>query len=651
MYNASKQSHFVSFTWFLFVFLILIFRFDPFTLHTVGLGLDNSWMTALAWATENHLQFGSDVVFTGGPLSGIYTRVFQTQSPFYVVYISVCICVFVSLSLYILIENDNNFKLNVYILCLVLSTFYFSVDAILLSVPLITYFVSNRPNSKLSFALRLLGSFLTGTIILSKFSVAPIGVFSVIVVDIISMLRRQFPFSSLLLLCGFISGFYVSGQSLSQVGPYLAGSLDTTFGYSSAMNILPKWYRLVETFLWVLLGALLLTRLLLHYCGVIYSEPRLEKIGGIFVTAAFLFVSFKAGFVRHDIHSLYAWSSLVIVSLSWLYITGRDKQSHRSTVRITCTLVLLSSIIISNILLVSKKHAKAYPMPSHIIEMASREAVTASTFILSPSTWFSNNVRERKNVYSVVRSLSPMPPVNGTIDMIPSNQVALIAHGLNYRPRPTIQEYTTYNSDLIRRNRLYYEGKGAAEYLVFSPGSIDGRHPASAEGALWPLFLGKYEPYMLLDQNLVLKRRVSPVNVITELPNSETTRFGREILLPTNDAPIFAKVHFQPTLLGRLLDLSYQTPFLKIRVTYLDGVEETFRIIPGMSGDGMLISPMISNAKEYEILALGRASHDTLRFAKSIYFPQSLLSNIAYRDEIAVDFFEVDTTALNQSVR
>jgi hypothetical protein len=40
------------------------------------------------------------------------------------------------------------------------------------------------------------------------------------------------------------------------------------------------------------------------------------------------------------------------------------------------------------------------------------------------------------------------------MDAIPSIQSALIAHGLRYVPRPSIQQYATYTRRLIEKNRM-----------------------------------------------------------------------------------------------------------------------------------------------------------------------------------------------------
>jgi len=53
-----------------------------------------------------------------------------------------------------------------------------------------------------------------------------------------------------------------------------------------------------------------------------------------------------------------------------------------------------------------------------------------------------------------------------------------------------------------------------------APGSIDGRHPATAEGAIWPDLLARYAPEDIIDGAALLKKRERPIDITMQ-------RFGR----------------------------------------------------------------------------------------------------------------------------
>src|SRR5690606_11326253 len=135
-----------------------------------------------------------------------------------------------------------------------------------------------------------------------------------------------------------------------------------------------------------------------------------------------------------------------------------------------------------------------------------------------PAEW--QRQLDERNAASLaeIRSKLTLPQLNGTVDIIQSEQSDLIANNLQFTPRPTIQEYTAYSSKLIARNRAFVEGSHPPDYLIMAPGSIDGRHPASAEGSLWPLFFATYQAEMDLVHSLVLRRRAVPIDNIEGVP-------------------------------------------------------------------------------------------------------------------------------------
>ena len=69
-----RFSHVFQANWFEWVFglVVLLFLF-PQPYHTVP-SLDSSWQVVLEEAFFNQWQFGEDLIFTGGPLSFLYTE-------------------------------------------------------------------------------------------------------------------------------------------------------------------------------------------------------------------------------------------------------------------------------------------------------------------------------------------------------------------------------------------------------------------------------------------------------------------------------------------------------------------------------------------------------------------------------------------------
>jgi hypothetical protein len=68
---------------------------------------------------------------------------------------------------------------------------------------------------------------------------------------------------------------------------------------------------------------------------------------------------------------------------------------------------------------------------------------------------------------------------------------------------------------------------------------------------------------------------------------------------------LLLRLDIRETLLGRLADFVFKPPLLHLVVSYADGRSETYRLIPGMIREGMVISPTIRTIADYRALAAG----------------------------------------------
>src|SRR6201999_3691767 len=83
--------------------------------------------------------------------------------------------------------------------------------------------------------------------------------------------------------------------------------------------------------------------------------------------------------------------------------------------------------------------------PSAVLTQVLTQANAGLELIRSPAAWLSIRQAQRTSAVEAVRAPKPLPALAGTVDILPSAQAEIIANGLNYRPRPTVQEYNTYS--------------------------------------------------------------------------------------------------------------------------------------------------------------------------------------------------------------
>jgi hypothetical protein len=277
------------------------------------------------------------------------------------------------------------------------------------------------------------------------------------------------------------------------------------------------------------------------------------------------------------------------------------------------------------------------------------QVAQARALIAAPGAWLEGRRLAKEQSYEKVRAAQPLPQLDGTADMIPSDQSAMIANRLDYRPRPTVQEYTSYSKPLIERNRRFYTGPGAPKYVFFAPGSIDMRHPASAEGALWPLFLRLYEPAGMVRDMVLLRRRADPLGELIQTAERRTGKLNEPIRVPRPREPVFMAIDIKPTLWGRLLELAFKPPRMMMAIRYADGTEQTYRIIPAMAGAGMLVAPLVGTSAEFLPLASGNLAGAALKWPDTVRFFAEGSGSTAYAPEISVSFSRLDIRALGEA--
>ena len=88
----------------------------------------------------------------------------------------------------------------------------------------------------------------------------------------------------------------------------------------------------------------------------------------------------------------------------------------------------------------------------------------------------------KASAFAAIREQDPLPPLAGTVDILPSEQTSVLANRLDYHPRPSFQDYSTYTAGLIDANRDFYAGGAAPDWVLFGPGGLDDRYPTLTEG-------------------------------------------------------------------------------------------------------------------------------------------------------------------------
>lgn len=629
----------------LIVFLVSAACIKPAVFGFPSAGLDASWVYAVSDAMQKGLAFGSDIVFTSGPLSSFYHRMYPYGlAPAIIVLDGLWLVVFaiqLRKMLAPLFEGgERRVLLAIFLILLVLLSERLLRDGLMLFFVFASgYLYASRKTGAL---LTVASIVVAAAFAMAKFSVLVLALPVFLIVDLLSVLRRGIPYKTALFLVCAVAFFVSTGQPLSGLPAYLQASLEVSKGYSAGMSIdgAPDsiWLWLVCSF-----SIVVVTAAAAWPAMKLRGPGRATAIAQLLLLIGYLFVLMKAGFVRHDGHSLIAWTGLFLAIPAVALASGPIWAKYRP---FEVTLAI-------SFLYLYAPYVQMTPLSVlNPVGIAARSIATLEgvvDFVRRPRGWMAEKEQQFAAAREQLHAAALLPVVNGSVDIIPSRQSEVIAAQLDYRPRPTIQEYSTYSSPLIQRNRAFYLSPKAPDFVFFAPGSIDGRHPASAEGALWPLFLQRYEPFERSSDLLVLRKRSQPLPDLLGAPIGRQAKLGERIDVPPSASPLFVKIDVRYSLLGRLAEQLLKPPSILLRAFYSEGPSEDYRLIPGMAREGTILVPTVTTSQMFLQLFDGAAAANSRMRPVAFSVVASWRQSWAYKSDVAISFAEIDTGILSRA--
>ena len=596
---------------------------------------DQSWMIAMNEAVARHLRFGKEIIFTFGPYASIYTRCFHPATDRRMVFGSSLVGLSYVIALLYLAHDRRPYLL--FILMLFLATFP-SRDALLLSYAFLLVVCALRFTNSEDFTrdsnlswwhiLPIIVMFSAlGLLPLIKGSLLlPVGI-SVSV--LYALLLYRFPLRQtipllLVPVSATIAFWIIAGQSLSDFPAFLRGTFLLTSGYTNAMSI--PWvgwpsmigYGLVIAY--VTVSALIYFSLIRSTQLTVWSKWCLG-----FLCAPFLLIAFKHGFVRTD-HLSIAFNSLVIITsiIGFLYT---DKY-------------LIGSLLISILLVVAvdfrqdpvliKEVREKFGVGTvagrgsrtEILAFISKRAIGTLARITYQSTcntytgaWEgirlrlgdSNGLQNRfMRAMATLGTEYPLPTLKGSGDIYSYEQAVILASHNAWNPRPIFQSYSAYTPTLAELNEQHLRGTNAPDWVLIDLLAADDRLPSLDDGMSWPALLENYT-FVSFDGQFVFMRRNQVIQTSSTLSviGQEKHKTGLTVALPEVDGPLFAEVDLKPTLLGKLLIALFKPPQLNIRLNLRNGETRSYRVISNMMATGFILSPLVTNTKEFGYLAVG----------------------------------------------
>ncbi len=573
----------------LLALLTIIVIFVPFSPNMPAASLDPSWRLASNAAVAQGLVYGRDFIFTTGPYSSIYTKAYHPATDFMMMAGSLYLAIAYWLA-FVILARGVRWRW-VLAFCVMFAGLMFARDVLLLSLPLLvalqTFKVVNDDDKRILdsrwFAVAAALTFSTlGLLPLIKGSVIVLCVGTATLCSAYYLVSRRRLLAVLCLAAPIVSLVFfwiASGQPISGLLDYFGGMAPLTSGYTEAMALKGSTR---EIWSYLLACVALLSAMAL--------QSRITPISRLFLFCAFflyLFIAFKAGFVRHDGHAIIAGTSLLLAVILFPFVT-------RSWAIIP--IIILMALCWTWI---DRNYVKStLPSVRGNIHRAYYSAWNAFRTRYSDPSW---PRRDYDIALAKLRTQAAFPLLKGRTDIYSFNQSFLLASGNSWSPRPVFQSYSAYTKALAEKNRDHLLGNKAPDNIIFRVEPIDRRLPSIDDGVSWPVLMRRYRAVRLENNFLFLEKRLEATVAEPQpvLLATRVARFGEPVEVPASDGPVFAEVEIGKTFLGRVADALYKPSELGISVVLRDGAVRNYRLIAGMARSGFLLSPLVENTAEF----------------------------------------------------
>lgn len=549
-----------------------------------SVGLDGSWIAGISMATHQGLHYGTDFVFSYGPLGFValplgYYPTFGLLSLIYLAALYIGLCVMLVWALRRHLPAWLCLLLGFALLGLVPLIEQALVVATLVALALLE---KERPPWVLNLYVLLAPSY-AAVEALAKLSTGPV----IAVVLILGLIgagpsRRQVAAFFALLVGQLAIFWFATGQAIGNIGPFIHNTIEVAGGYSTAMM------RLVDVPSWkVTLATVVAAGLSLALVVIVARLPfrdRRTRWCAILLVAASAFALYKEGVVRTDAGHL----SLYFSSACILWI-GLPWQRGRWLVLGAAAIALIGIPmrptgtqtnygVIGNVELAAEQ-------VSNLVDSGRRDRLIErgreaehSIYALEP------------NVLAALRGHS--------VSVEPWETAVVWAYGLDWQPVPIFQNYSAYTSHLDRLNAEAVESADGPErilrenppavYNEFPTPDLDGRFFGWDPPEQMRATLCHFRPLVASSRWEVLGRtadRCGPSRLIEEVDGS----YGEPITVPTAGSGEVVYVRIHGAGVGGIEKLTNFLLHSRVRHIFVNGTTR-YRLVPETAEDGLLVA-------------------------------------------------------------
>jgi hypothetical protein len=536
--------------------LLLTFVVIPFAV--VDTDADPSLSLVLNYAHEHGLQFGTEVVYTYGPLGFLGFPYFSTHATALRMVYHILVCLAAAVGLWLV-----GWRLRLLWRCVLLGAFCWVasnlnpktdlvLEACLLSWGLLCFVEVGR-------RLTVCALVFTGLVVLgalAKMSFLFGGALSVILLacGLWSRARRLLALGIVAGFgAGFLLGWTLAGQSLLHLGSFLANALAIVQGYNQALG----WEGLdTLRHRGFLLATLAIAMVFLRTLTAVPGQWRCRGWLSAW-TLSLTFMVWKHGFVHGDVfHAGFFFGFVPLLALALeLFPCQRP------------VIGLLGQALAAVSCLLSFLTLQTFFFPPVLESMARPFLAFGGNLITlcAPGEYF----RRMNGILEANRRQAQLPLCRQIIgraraDVFGQYQAYAVFNELNYRPRPVFQSPAACNDRLMGLNEQFYLSPSAPEYVLFDLTPIDRKFPPLEDARVLRDLLVNYAPVASEGTFVLLRARSSDAPRLTLVRTGVVGPSQPIDLLGYGEAELWLEIALEPSFVGWLREFFYRPPIVRL---------------------------------------------------------------------------------------
>lgn len=387
----------------------------------------------------------------------------------------------------------------------------------------------------------------------------------------------------------FLLGWKLCGQHLTNLPAYFRSSWEISQGYQDTMGTSCPPLQLATG---LTVAFLVVTALLLNLA----AHP--ERLRGTVLTLAtggYLLINWKHGFIRADGHQVGFYFAALTVIVTAPLLVG---EAPRFRVLRNLLFAAAGVLAVIGVDLVLPGVGRG------VLGGAQAEFNRNFMFFLGQENTrglYESRLQREKDATNLMRT-KPLVQ-QASVDVLGFEQAVAMVNDLNYQPRPILQGYSAYTPYLARLNHDYYASDRAPEFVLFKLQSIDYRLATMDDPHVLRLLIHRYT-YLFTELGYtVWQRNPGPFDAAAFEPKpvrATTVRLGQKLdVADLADQHLWVEINYRFSLLGKLRRFLFKPPLVQLRITDDKGVESVHRLPQPIGRAGFMLNPVIEDLHDY----------------------------------------------------